>query len=403
MSRKSKQHIVPQTYLRSFTDSRVPDGWQGGKPFTPYLWVHPRTLDSPPTRSAPRNVAGDRDVYTLRDDDPEHPWLEEVLGRLESSFGSTIERVRSGGELLVDDRAVLSLFVGALHERTVGILKQRQAFFDDLANMTRQFEDDQSVDPSTAAARARFWNRFSEEAKRQVANSAEAFATVTGPHSLLIENTSSMPFITSDSPTTYRQIHADELLGMGVPEEWMYRKIPRSAREFFVFCPLSPRHAFIASRFFPPHGTMRRRSLSTKKPVFHLNEFTRESAKVDLYSSSEAPYGPLLPVALSRDRIVNAARENPPSFLNVHSQRDRYALPIVGVRHGQGDHPLTGRLTFVTTELTMLRAMASDNDFAEILIIENGRETGGMRGAWFVSVALDPEAQSVIENGPIRP
>jgi hypothetical protein len=47
--------------------------------------------------------------------------------------------------------------------------------------------------------------------------------------------------------------------------------------------------------------------------------------------------------------------------------------------------------------------MAADGEFAEITIIDEGRVVGGMRQAWFVRVALDPGAESIIENGPFRP
>src|SRR4051812_5970519 len=117
MSRKSKQHVIPQTYLRNFCDPRSPTDWPAERPFTASLWVHSRRLDDRPRRSAPRNVAWARDIYTLPGDDPEHPWLEEALSRLETAFSSTMERVMAAaGAVSDEDRVVLSLFVGALHE-----------------------------------------------------------------------------------------------------------------------------------------------------------------------------------------------------------------------------------------------------------------------------------------------
>jgi hypothetical protein len=401
MTRKSKQHIVPQTYLRNFCDSRLPNGWPEGRPFTPSLWVHPRGLDAPPRRSAPRNVAWVRDVYTMRDDDPDHPWPEEALGRLETSFAATLDHVTSGEELSDTDRAIIALFVGALHERTVGMLNQRQAFFDDLAHLTRQFEDARS-DPKTSAARDAFWKRFGEEAKRQVANSATAFAQVTGLHAFILENASRMAFTTSDSPATCRQIHADELIEIGMPEEWLFAGIPRGARGFFVYCPLTPHHAYVASTFFPPNPEMLRRRAESIQLIYALNEFTRDSADEQLFTSTENPYGPLLPFAQARDRRIAAARQNPESGLLVHSERERYWLPTTSVSHGTGDHVLTARLTFTTGDMVTLRAMADDNNFREIIVVDHGEERGGMRDAGFVTVAVTDDASSVIENGPLR-
>jgi hypothetical protein len=391
MSKKSKQHTVPRVYLRNFCDPAPPRGWPAERPFTPSLWVHSRDLRNTPKRSATKNVAWARDIYNLRGDDPEHPWLEEALGKLENSFAAAIQSVMSGGALSMECRTTLALFVGALHERTEGMLGQRQALFDQLFEFTRQLEG--AEDDSSGA--------LGDIGKRQFASFASAFAKVSGPHSVILENATPLPFITSDSPVSYRQLHADELLKVGMNPEWLYQEIPRSARRFFIFCPLSPRHAFISSPFFPPNEELLRRRTSEVRLAFAFNELTRSSADVELYSSSSQPYGSLVDAVIANDKRRSGAEEEQRSGLTIYTSRERYWLPATAIAHGSGSHVLTGQLTFRTNDLATLRAVANDGEMTEITYVEGG-SSGGMRGAWFVQVALNSETESIIENGPIR-
>lgn len=203
---------MPRVYLRNFCDPVSPPGWPAERPFTPSLWVHARDLRGTPKRSATQNVAWARDIYNLRGDDPDRPWLEEALGKLENSFAAAIQSVMSGGSLSMEDRATLALFVGALHERTAGMLEQRQAFFDQLFSITRQFESGVRPEFHQQGKRDDVLGALGDLGKRQFASFASAFAEVSGPHSFILENATTLPFITSDSPVSYRQLHADELL-----------------------------------------------------------------------------------------------------------------------------------------------------------------------------------------------
>lgn len=382
---------MPRVYLRNFCDPVPPPGWPPDRPFTPSLWVHPRDLRGAPKRSAVQNVAWTRELYNLRGDNPESPWLEEALGRLEGTLGGTIRTVLSGGALSMQDRATLALFVGAQHERTEGMLSQRQELFDDLFSLSRRYEAGEEA-PEAAGARG-------DIGKRTFASFMSAFAEVTGPHCFILENESALPFISSDSPVSYRQLHADELLKVGMNPEWLYQEIPRSARHFFVFCPLSPRHAFISSPFFPPSIALVRRQTSDVRLVFAMNELTRSSADAEVYAATSEPYGPFLDAAHANDRHRAEYRERHRSGLSIYTARERYWLPTTAILHGRGSHPLIGRLTFRTSDMDTLRAVASDGEMTEITYAD-GSSSGGVRGARFVLVALDPQAESIIESGP---
>ena len=182
---------------------------------------------------------------------------------------------------------------------------------------------------------------------------------------------------------------------------WLYQEIPRSARRFFVFCPLSPRHAFISSPFFPPNEELARRRTAEVRLAFAFNELTRSSANSELYAASSQPYGPLIEAAFANDERRSGIQESKMSGLTIYTSRERYWLPTTSRAHGRGSHVLTGRLTFRTNDLATLQALANDGELTEITYVDGG-SSGGIRDAWFVQVALSSEADSIIENGPIR-
>lgn len=396
MAQKTRQHIIPQVYLRAFCDPRPPAAHPAPKPFMPALWVHSPSLEGTPRRVAPKNVAHAHRAYTLKQDNPDRPWIEESLSRLEDMYASAMARVGSSDPLTIEDRGLLSLFIGALHARTERMMADTQAFFEKITGFSRAYmsdKEDKSIEP---------WGELADAGKRQIEPFSQAFAKVVGPHMLLLENRTPMPFITSDMPVTHAVLHADELInGLGIPEDWLYVDIPRSAREFFVFCPLTPWLGYLSSRFLPPRLDVQRAVTEYVPMVFALNELTRDHADRALYASSPTPYGSLLTVAKEHERRQMEVAEERKYGLEVYSENERYWLPTTWVYHGNGDHPLTGRIEFRTDDMETLRRMVQELDLVEITIVRDGQYSGGGREAWFVQVALEPGATSVIENGPV--
>lgn len=393
-----RQHIIPKVYLGAFCDPRPPVGHASGKPFTPALWVFKPSLEGKPKRVAPKNILWTREAYTLTKDDPKRPALEASLSRLEATYSSVMRRVESREPLTIDDRAQLALFVGALYARTTEMMASRQSFFDKLAGFSRAY-----LGGAPTETRHEPWEDLTDVGKRQIVPSAQALAEVTGPRMILVENQSRLPFIISDNPVTYRKVHADELLALRIPEELLFRGIPRSARSWFAFCPLTPRLAYVSSEFFPPRPDMSRIIIADEIFAFLLNELTRIGASDVVLAPSPRPYGPLLGAASAHDARLAAAADNPEVGIHVYSKNERYWLRTTTLDHGQGEHPLTGRLRFRTADMTTLRAIAAENDLVEISILGGKEFSGGMRDAWFVRVALRSDEESVIENGPLKP
>lgn len=396
--RKSRQHRVPQVYLRGFCDPTPPVDWPASRLFTPALWVHPPKFDAPPTRRSPLNVAWDRASYNLHDDIPDKPWLEEGFSRLEGFLAPVLDRVRRNEPLSHQDEVWLALFVASQHERTLLITEQRRAFIESVALHSAWFEGaDKSVNGEPPD-----WTRWlpRDLALRQLPTFMSAFANVIAPHAFIIENQTATPLITSDHPVFYGQLHADELVAVGLDAQDMYKQIPRSAREFFVLCPLTPHRVYVASGFFPPTHALRHRALDDERKVIALNEVLRRNAHEEVYASVADPYGAYAPLVHLTLAAEQSAATRMRDSVQIYTEDDRFLLPTSGGRHYDGDHPLHSRYAFTTSDLRALQLVGNADHLIEVTVFEAGLAMAGMRDARFVAVAIDVAGESVVESGP---
>ncbi len=392
MPAKSAQHIIPQVHLRQFCDPIPPPGHPAGHPYTPAVWIHDSRFERPPKQRAPKNRGWRRHAYTLVSPAVDALFIENALMRIETHYGGVIQRIKRGDGLSETDHAFLALFVGALHARSTERMSALQEFFDKLTGFARAYMGDaadKSIEP---------WGELADASKRQIEQWMEGFANVTAPCLRLVENRTTMPFMTSDTPVTYRQLHADELVrGLGIPEEWMYREIPRSAREFFVLCPLTPAVAYLASGFFPQHPTVQRVALSSVASVFALNELTRLNATAECYASSRDPYGPLKAAAMEHDRVCQNDAAEYATGIAVYTATNRYWIAATWIDVEVLKQPPFGRIHFRTTDMATLRAVAADGMLTEVTAQSDGQADSCMRTARFLSVAESTDGISTIE------
>lgn len=392
MAEKSDQHIIPQVHLRQFCDPSPPAGHPAGRPYTPALWIHDPHFGAAPKQRSPKNVGSRRNAYTLVSPLVDALFIENALMRLETYYGVVIQRIKRGEELSETDHAFLALFVGALHARSTERMNALQEFFDKLTGFSRAYMGDaadKSIEP---------WGEVADAGKRQIELWIQGFAKSTGPHLRLVENQTPMPFMTSDTPVTYRQLHADELLhGLAIPQGWMYREIPQSAREFFVHCALTPRVAYVASGFFPPRTTAQRVSVTSVASVFGLNELTRFNATAECYASSRDPYGPLKAAAVEHDRRRQEAAAAYATGIQIYTAANRYWIPAAWIEVEDLAQPPFGRIHFRTADIVTLRAAAADGTLTEVTAQSSGQALSGMRAARFVAVADSSDGISTIE------
>lgn len=126
-----KQHLLPQFYLRGFTDPDTPPEHE------PFVWVYSLQEQKWEKRS-PKNVAAETDYYTFNDEDGKKSEdIEEMLQRIESGAASVINnKIANRKPLSDDDRIVIATFIASTMMRVPG---QHDHIGDFLSEIGKKF------------------------------------------------------------------------------------------------------------------------------------------------------------------------------------------------------------------------------------------------------------------------
>lgn len=391
MAEKKKQHYIPQVYLKPFTDPQPPSGWPDERPFEPVVWIaQPHALDSF-RRKAPVNILASTRLYNLRSDDPERPWLEEALSRIETHYERVREFLESGSELSPEQYGILILFISALSARTPGSIDHRQAFVDDLERIHRMVVSGNAFAEADAD---RLFAESDEAGRRLIPAWTQAYAEVVARNGFIVVNRSSMEFLTSDRPVSHVFLHIDEHPVSSFPES-RCASVKPNVQAHFSFTPLTPKLAFVSSPLLVSGDDL---YLETTEPalVFSLNQLTRSMAKDWIIANGPRPYGDLTEAVMQVERS-NIARVQADGLL-AYTSENRYWISSTDVEHGSGSHPLIGRLAFTTPDGTVLQQIAEDGCIREVTVYSAGYAVGHLKHARVVQLGLSHGEQSIIET-----
>ena len=395
MAEKSRQHILPRVYQRPFADATPPRGWPADRPFEPRIWKIPRTLDAESRAKSPDNAFVATHYYTLRDDDPTDPRIENALSKLEDAYGGLLPRLNNREELELEDYLKLLLFVGALRARTPRQLDHWQKQWAQLEHIHRQVE--RAHTGAEHSSDAQFW-MGDEIAKRTLIAQAESWTNVVGPPSWLLENKTAAPFLTSDNPATHAFFHRDELEGLGFTSDVIPVEAMRSNWAFFSYCPLTPRLALVSSPLLlPPTQSVYRDTVDVKH-VLLLNEYMRHCSEAFLISPLQDPYGPIKPLLRLMDEARRQLLETSSGIgVVIYTADDRLELACEEAVHEDGADPLRSRIRFRTREIEQLKKLAVGSIVEEVTVYERFQSFAGIRGGRVLSVADGPDASTIIE------
>jgi len=386
---KKQQHFVPKIYLKAFLDPNLPPDWPEGRPFTPAVWVQDPTLTGKPKRRAPsHSVFKDNHLYTLANDDPKHPKIEDALSELESAFSRAQKKIVAHELLSLEEYKDLCLFAASMFGRIPEQMDHWQQQIDEIEHLYRQMASKEVADE--------YWSGSDEAGKRSILGMLAGYAELLSRHGFLLVNKSNIPFISSDRPMAHVFLHIDEPPLCFFPA-WYHTTDATSVKEFFAFLPISPSVAFVSSPLLDTQGYY----LWTDDPgfVLGLNELTRHRAVNIIISDRAHPYGEFTDAII---QLENRARAeyHPPKGILIYSETKRFWIPASSIEFGSGVHPLNGRVSFIAKALKVLREAADTETITEVLIENKDGSGGGMRDCWFTSVAIAPNTPTVIENGP---
>jgi hypothetical protein len=393
MPDKKKQHLIPECYLHSFADPTPPNGVPPSK-YKPAIWLADKSFREPPTRKGPNNALWKPYFYNLEKDTPSQPYVEDFLSIIESNFSIVLRKIEGHERLGSQDLINLALFVDTLFRRTEDQVGFWQEQIDKIENLYRKVDRAYGGNENTSNE---YWAGSHEGAKRMVVDATGAItALVLKVGISIVINDSNMAFFTSDHPVTYTFMHIDDLYGHSIPKSWTYENIGTNEKEFFCYCPLTPRHAFISSPFIRPPTEDLYRVVNDPSFALGMNFITHLQAKSVLISSTPRPYTHYQGLAIRTIEMARKLSRPKGQQLRIYTNRARYDISVSKYER-INDYPIRPKIKFWTHKLEAVRLMANDQQIDLVEFYENGEESGGTRNLKFSSVSIHPEEPSVLE------
>lgn len=111
-----KQHYIPQSYLDSWCDTKIPEGYDK------YVWMFDYSGEIVKKKN-PKNIFYEVDMYTIFDEKGNRVLdIEHGLSGLEGKFASIRDnKLIKQLDLTLEERYLILTFVAAIHNRTVAI------------------------------------------------------------------------------------------------------------------------------------------------------------------------------------------------------------------------------------------------------------------------------------------
>lgn len=131
----TKQHYVPQCYLREWVDPNTLSGQE------PYVWIFNRG-EKTGKRKAPSNIFTETDLYTLHHKSGKKNYvIEETLSNLEGRYASVFrDKISRYLPLIEEEHMILCAFVAAMMQRTPRYRDNMNRFYDELASHAEAME-----------------------------------------------------------------------------------------------------------------------------------------------------------------------------------------------------------------------------------------------------------------------
>lgn len=397
MAKKSRQHIIPRVYLKSFCDDTPPAGHPAGAPFDSVVWIIQKNLGGTPLSKAPKNILFERNAYTLRTDRPSDPVIEEWLSGVETKYGRVLRKLPYYDDVNPTEWGDLMMFVGVLHARTLPQVALWQRQFGELENITRMVERAHTDREEYSDSQFVGWD---EVGKRSIKDRTEIFAKSMSKGAIyLVENYSEIPFISSDAPTVLFHVFPETMRRWHVPEELIRNDVDPSTRAFFCFCALTPTLAIIGSHLLGVPGELRRYDATNNTPlVTWLVWLTINSADSCLLAHTAKPFPDFLTKAFRESlHLASSLNDDTETYVRLVNPTSQFKIEAFDVRD-ESEGPVSV-LRFRTSDIGQLWAAASVGSFVECEVqINGGEQSRWMRNVRFLSVASSTADDSVLRQ-----
>jgi hypothetical protein len=140
-NKPTKQHYVPQCYLREFADPNTPADKE------PFVWIFDKNGKNR-RHDKIKNVLASNDLYTIKVQGKKNYVIEETLAQLEGKYAEVFRnKIRNREPLNEEEHLILCAFVSVMLQRTLRHKDNLERFYDELIAITEAMETKHSLPP----------------------------------------------------------------------------------------------------------------------------------------------------------------------------------------------------------------------------------------------------------------
>lgn len=133
-NKPTKQHYVPQCYLREWADPTVPSNQE------PFVWIFDKDGRNK-RKDKVKNVLASNDLYTIKIKGEKNYSIEETLANLEGKYAKIFEeKIKRKLPLTEEEHIILCAFVSVMLQRTLRHRDNLERFYDELIERTQEME-----------------------------------------------------------------------------------------------------------------------------------------------------------------------------------------------------------------------------------------------------------------------
>jgi hypothetical protein len=141
MIKPTKQHYVPQCYLREFADPTTLPNKE------PFIWIFNKDGKNK-RKDKIRNVLASNDLYTLKINGQKNYVIEETLANLERKYTAVFrDKIKNRLPLNEEEHIILCAFVSVILQRTLRHKDNLERFIDELIEHTEAIEKAHNLKP----------------------------------------------------------------------------------------------------------------------------------------------------------------------------------------------------------------------------------------------------------------
>ena len=212
--------------------------------------------------------------YNLPEDNPKQPLIENYLSIVEGDYAKYSKEIFK--EIVTNENmSFLSYFVILQHMRVESFIEAHQDTWDNVAANMDLFD----------GGGDKYKTALKYITKKQLIDID--LGHVIHPHSAIIYNRTTFPYITSDNPVVRRQINIADALKI-IPKRYLLEIEDESIEFACFFLPLSPSIAYISCELIKSRENIIYSNGDLQK-IFYLNYFSIINSYAKVFSSIIEP------------------------------------------------------------------------------------------------------------------